>query len=235
MLKSPIQMFWSGFRQYFLLFLLAFCPSCGFWPNASNSNTASNQPEVSEIRSEIPFSSREPETYQAEIVEKSEGEPERRIFIARKKGYFVTRRIDLGTLHLEAGKSFALNFAKKVYVENIIAAVPAESSGERLSDFLTTEWLNQKTEARFEKLGDENGLTKYRARFENSESLIFINESLQLPVRQEFYSLEGEDRILRFEIELQNLKFEVDESVFELPKDFRKVSLEEFKQELKKQ
>jgi hypothetical protein len=131
-------MFLPGFRQYFLLLLLAFCPSCGFWPNASNSNTAGNQPEIREIRSEIPFPSREPETYQAEIVEKSESGPEQRIFIARKKGYFVTREADLGTLQIEAGRSFVLNFAKRVYVENTIDVAPAETSGERLTDFLTT-------------------------------------------------------------------------------------------------
>ena len=108
-------------------------------------------------------------------------------------------------------------------------SVSADST-ETLQSFLTNEWLNQKTDAKFENLGDENGLTKYRATFEASETLIFVDENFKLPVRQEFYSVEGENRILMYSTAIQNLKLKADESFFEVPKDFRKVSLAEFEQ-----
>jgi hypothetical protein len=98
---------------------------------------------------------------------------------------------------------------------------------------LAIEWLNEKRGAAFENLGKENGLTKYLARLRdvpniNSEILIYIDENLKIPVKQEFYTINGEQKILVFSMELQNLKLETDDKLFELPKDYRKVSSNEF-------
>lgn len=215
--------------KFLLFFTLVFCSSCRFWQNNSNSNTQTRQIDAPEIVSEIPFSTKEPEIFQAEIITKNEGTEEKTL-IARKNGRFFSRKNDLAILQTEANKSFLINFAKKIYVENVgKTSTKLETTGETLNDFLTTEWLNQKTDTKFESLGTENGLSKYRATFEASESLIFVDENYKIPVRQEFYSVEGETKTLVYSIELQNLKLIADEQLFELPKDFRKVSSEEFR------
>lgn len=217
-----------------LFFTFVFFSSCKFWQNSSNSNSNTESNNAPEIISEIPFSTKEPENYQAEMVEKLEDNEETKIFIARSGQRFFVRNNNFATLRIDANNSLSVNFNQKIYAEiQTKTSASKENSGETLQDFLTTEWLNQKTEGKFENLGDENGLTKYRVKFEASEALIFVNENFKLPVRQEFYSLEGEEKILRMTIELQNLKLQADESLFEIPKDFRKVSIEEFRQSLK--
>lgn len=222
-------MFSSNFFKYFLAVSLIFCSSCRFWQNSSNSNVSINQTNVAEIISDVPFSTKEPETFQAEIITKFEDESEK-TFWAQSKGKVLLKKGETASLQVEPNKSFLINFAKKIFVENIEKAVAAkENSGETLNDFLTTEWLNQKAEVKFENLGAENGLTKYRAIFEASESLIFVDENLKIPVRQEFYSIEDEARTLVYSTELQNFKLTVEDNFFEIPKDFRKVSLEEFR------
>ena len=222
-------MFSTKFFTYFLAVLLIFCSSCRFWQNSANSNTSANQTDIAEIESEIPFTTKEPETFQAEIITKFE-DVEEKTFIAQSKGRVFIRKGETATLQTEPDKSFLLNFEKKIYVENIEKSVAArQPSGETLNDFLTTEWLNQKAETSFENLGKENGLSKYRATFENSESLIFVDENYKIPVRQEFYSIEGEAKNLVYSTELQNIKLIADEKLFEIPKDFRKVSIEEFR------
>ena len=218
-----------------LFFTLVCVSSCRYWQTSSNSNsnTATPTPEIAEINSEIPFATKEPETFQAEIIIKNENEEEKN-FIARSNGRTLSKNGDIGALQINANKSFLINFAKKIYVENTgKIAIQTDNVAETLNDFLTTEWLNQKTETKFESLGIENGLTKYRTTFESSESLIFVDENFKIPVRQEFYSIEGEAKNLVYSIELQNLKLIADEQLFEIPKDFRKVSIEEFRQNLK--
>ncbi len=215
--------------KFLLFFTLICCSSCRFWQNNSNSNISIKEPEIVEIKSEIPFPTKEPEIFQVEIVTKSESVEEKTL-MARSQGRFFSRKSDVAILQTETNKSFLINFAKKIYVENIgKTSIKAENAGETLNDFLTTEWLNQKTGAKFESLGAENGLSKYRAIFEASESLIFVDENYKIPVRQEFYSVEGETKTLVYSIELQNLKLMTDEQLFEIPKDFRKVSTEEFR------
>ncbi len=215
--------------KFLLFFTLVFCSSCKFWQTPSNSNTNTAPNNAPEIVSEIPFLTKEPENYQAEIVEKIEDNDERRISIARSGSRFSYRFGDIGVRQIDANKLIRINFAEKIYVEEETKSnIGNGDLGETLNDFLTTEWLNQKTEGKFEKLDDENGLTKYRVGFEASEALIFVNENFKLPVKQEFYSIENEQRILRTTIELQNLKLQVDESLFEIPKDFRKVLMKEF-------
>jgi outer membrane lipoprotein-sorting protein len=89
-------------------------------------------------------------------------------------------------------------------------------------------------------LGTENNLTKYRVRMgdaenPNSEILIYVDEQIKLPVRQEFYSTSGEQKTLTFAVELKNFKTEADEKLFEVPKDFRKITPKEFQEVLRQE
>ena len=93
-----------------------------------------------------------------------------------------------------------------------------------MTAFLTTEYLSQKSGAAFEKTGAENNLTEYRARIGNADAaeiLITVDENLNLPVKQEFYRIEGGQKTLLYAVALENFKAAADEDLFAAPKDFR--------------
>lgn len=219
--------------KFFLFFTLLFCSSCKYLQNSSNSNSSSNQTSVSETETDEVYPTKEPETFQAEIVEKTEDNEVEKTFIAKSGQRFLVKKDQIGTLKVDANKSYAINFTKKIYAETEEKFDEIkEPTEETLQQFLTNEWLNQKSDAKFENLGEENGLKKFQAKFDASETLIYYDENLKLPVKQEFYSVEGEQKSLLFSISLENIKFIVDENWFEVPKDFRKVSIEEFRKNL---
>jgi outer membrane lipoprotein-sorting protein len=223
-------MFSSKPLKLVLIFTLISCSSCRFWQNSSNSNTSSNQINASETKNEVFYPTKEPENYQLEVVVKSDDE-EQRTLVAKSGMRFFSISDDIAALKIDAAKSYVINFDKKIFAENLTTAGTSDDSVETLQSFLTTELLNGKTDAAFENLGDANGLTKYRASFGESESLIYVDENFKLPMRQEFYSVNGEERTLMYSSEIQNFKLQADESFFAVPKDFRKVSLAEFQQE----
>lgn len=225
--------------KFFVGFAVVFASSCGFWQSAENQNAnVSSAPLMAEeSKSAIPFSTKEPNVYQAEIVltnyaggEKSE----RKIFTARrgeKIRYDYENRISF--LQIGESQRISIHNGKKIYAENPTNSGVAGETSNQIKDFLTVEWLNEKRGATFENLGTENNLTKYRVRLKDapdaaSETLIFVDENLKIPVRQEFYATVGEQKSLVFSMKLEDLKLEADDKIFELPKDFRKISLKEF-------
>jgi outer membrane lipoprotein-sorting protein len=223
-------MFSSKPLNLVLLVTLIYCSSCSFWQNSANTNTSENQINASETKNEVIFPTKEPESYQLEVVVKSDDE-EQRTLVAKSGMRFFSISNDIAALKIDATKSYLISFDKKIFAENLTTAATSDNSVETLQSFLTTDRLNQKTDAKFENLGDANGLTKYRASFGESESLIYVDENFKLPMRQEFYSINGEERTLMYSSEIQNLKLQADESFFEVPKDFRKVSTAEFQLE----
>lgn len=214
-----------------------FFSACRFWqkPEAAPNPTS---PVAGEIIGELPFSTKEPEIYQAEIISRiyANGENrERKIFTARNGMrrltiFDVGEKTEISSLNVNDNLSLSISRPKKIYTEIIPKANVFNNSGD---DFLTNEWLNAKSYAAFEKLEAENDLTKFRARLndsENSEILIFIDEKLKIPVREEFYTIGGEQKTLTFSIEIKEFKLAADKNFFELPKDFRKVSPKEFQE-----
>lgn len=233
-------MFKSSAGKSFFAVLLFFASSCSFW-RAGETEAPSPTPLVaSEIKSEIPFSTKEPEIYQTEIITRNFGNGEtfkQKIFTARNG----TRRVTIfnpgetgaiTSLELAADRRLSIYPGKRIYTESFY---DSSISGETTNVFFTTEWLNQKTPATFENLGTANGLSEFRVKLgntekSNSEILIYVDENLKLPVKQEFYSINGEQRLLMFSVEMENFKTGADEKNFELPKDFRKLSPEEFQE-----
>lgn len=225
-----------SFKKIKFFFVPAFflCASCGFW-QAKPENRTENF-SVSETADKVPFATKEPETYQTEIVlttfaggEKSE----RKIFAARageKLRYDFASQT--AVLQTSAKEKFLLHRGRKIYAENFSSDADSFASEQNeLQEFLTGELLNQKRDARFENLGAENNLTKYRVVLSDaktSEIFVYVDENLKIPVRQEFYSGAGESKTLLFSMELKNFKTQTDDRVFDLPKDYRKVSIEEF-------
>ncbi len=206
-----------------LLWLLLMCASCKFFQSSNTETPKPFTPE--EIKNDIPFSTKEPKVFQAEIVITANG-TENKKFIARSGN---SRRFDynFGAKNqvsvIQTDKIFTILKDKKIYTETVLSSdVPTQN------DF-TGEWLNAKTNAEFTKTGTANGLTQYSANFGNSEILISVDETTNLPMRQEFYSIENGQKTLTMTIELKNFKAEAANDLFIVPKDFKKVSAEEFK------
>ncbi len=232
-------MFSSNLTKFFAVFALIFSlfSGCRFWQKTTDTNS-SPTPAVSEdLKSAIPFSTKEPEQFQAEIVVTA-NETERKTFVA-KNG--ANRRYDFNfgaknqLTNLQTDKNYLISTEKKIYTETGTAQ---SSSADDWENFLTTEWLNQNHEASFEKLETTDNITKYRVGLGASvlsEMLISIDEQLGLPVKQEFYAIIGEQKVLTYTVELKNLKLKTDENLFAVPTDFRRVSTEEFRKILQKQ
>lgn len=185
---------------------------------------------IAEIKSGVPFTTAEPDIFQAEIIVSTNlnGEKtEKKYFTARnglRRLNVFSRGEKSETAILQTDKVFVINYADKTYRETgNKAALPVEDS---LKNFLTTEWLAAKTDAAFENLGSENDLTKYRVRLNDSrtsEILVFVNEDLKIPVKQEFYSIAGEQKALMFSVEIKNYQTRAEENLFEIPQGFRKI------------
>lgn len=218
-------------------FTVIFAASCNYWQGDSGTHTATAPFAAEEVKTEIPFASKEPELYRAEIVltNYTDGEKtERRIFTARRG---EKRRNDyeneISFLQSAENLKFSLHNGKKIYAESTASSGASGATNGEMKDFLRVEWLNEKRAASFEKLGAENNLTKYVVRLKdapnkNSETLIFVDENLQMPVRQEFYTMNGERKILVFSMEMRDARLEADDRLFELPKNYRKVTAQEF-------
>ncbi|MBA2606684.1 MAG: hypothetical protein H0U96_07435 [Acidobacteria bacterium] len=229
-----------------ILFALL-CNACSFWQSADNENTSTAPVPVvdAEVKSEIPFSTKEPDVYQAEIVVAT-GASEEKMFAARNGNY---RRYDftfsdnspISLVHDAVGGKQFINHQKKIYAEdNFSGQVALASPAENWDDFLTADLLNQKSNVKFEKIDAENNLTKYRivsneTNAAGSETIISIDEKLGFPVKSEFYGFEGDQKILKFSVEMKNVKLLVEDSVFQIPVDYRKVSIEDFRTILDKE
>ena len=219
----------SSILHVLLIILVIFTASaCRFEPQPENTNVV---PFVAgEIKTGIPFSTREPDVFQAEIIITANAGSEitkKKYFVARngERRLTVFNRGEKGEKTiLQTDKVFVIDGAKKNFRE--ISGKTASFADDNLKSFLTTEWLAEKKEASFENLGAENNLTKFRVRLNdstNSEILIFVDENLKMPVRQEFYSVSGEQKTLMFSVELENYQTRAEESLFVIPEDFKKI------------
>jgi hypothetical protein len=167
----------------------------------------------------------------------------RKMFIARDGD---KRRVDyelipgLKMAYLQLGtERYVLLPSKKMYAE-----LKLDDKGNAVdptrglsSDFSPDKLLNEsRTGSRYEKLGTEevNGrtTTKYRvtttaqtaeAKGMTTETLIWVDESLGMPVKSETTATGGERSGAKFTMELQDIKLDVPSATFELPQDYKKV------------
>jgi len=236
-------MFKRNFGKLFsLTILFLICASaCRFWEKSETQPPESAPFIAREIPSEIPFSTKEPNIYQAEMVitttERNGEKSEDKTRLARNGGalrrdYRFGEKNQVSFLQIDAGKNFLIFQDQKIYMQS---ADGETNFAQNSDDFLTDFWLDQNRATKFESLGAENGLAKYRTEPDdgeenkNSETIIYVDTNLQMPVRQEFYSINNEQKSLVFTFELKNLKLETDAGLFEIPKDYKKVSSEEFR------
>lgn len=235
---------------FLLLTLLLFVTSCkrsGVGGEANANQGAANQSAAAnETSTTPPFSTKEPDRYQATMVitgsfggasgvQGASATTNREIAVARDG---QNRRVDtepspgmkVSFLQTAAG-SYILMPEQKVYAEFNMGG----NSSQATPDFSPDKLLNQVPGgARYEKLGTEqiNGraTTKYRvtlsthnndAQNETAESLIWIDDALGMPVKSET-SISGSNAS-KYSMEVRDIKEQVDPSLFELPADYKKV------------
>ncbi len=182
-----------------------------------------------------PFPNKEPENYQTEIWQTSATGTEK-FFIVRsgKKWRFDS---SLGEAEqvtdLHTDKEYVLLYATKVFAEYSVAHGFDEREGT--VNEISLGMLNSDAKGIYEKLGTDAGVTKYKVISDadkGRESVVSFDEKLGLPVRKEIYKGTGTERTLEMTVTLSGFKTDVEETLFALPKDFKKVSIEEMKKAL---
>ncbi len=193
---------------------------CSLWRGNENSSARF----VQETKSDYPFNTGEPEVFQTKIMIRSGG-TERRMFLARDHD---RRRIDydIGTDDHRAvilrEKQYLLSFKRKTYSEQPIAP-----NAGAIFDTPLSPMLNRRNYSQFEEIDREGAVIEFRARINESstsEIAIFFDETIGLPVKQEFYSIVGDERTMQYLYELYEFSTSVDPAVFEVPSGFRRVS-----------
>lgn len=197
-----------------------------------------------------PFATKEPERYQAvritTITKTSTSVPAEtqtvRVFIARdgekrREGY--ENSTGEQSIYLENAQGrYLLLPAKNSYANLSATDTPPDSRAlaDQAAEVSVDRLLHESpSEARYEKLGIEtlNGrtTTKFRVtRAESntgsgaeSETLIWIDEQLGLPIRSETtFSRDHNSKVL---MELRDISLDVDARLFELPEDYKQIAL----------
>ena len=225
-----------------IFFALAILSACNFWQSGENNQKKTDTYFPDELKSEIPFATKEPETYRAKFVITNfiggEKQDERETSVARDG---IKYRYDfpggVSFLQIKENERLLINKNKNIYARTRSVPFEEKKTNDDLKDFLTTKWLNEKRDAKFEKLGTENSLTKYRViatdpETKRAETIIHFDEELKLPVKQEFFLVKDEKKEILISFELRDVELSVDENVFKIPEDFRQVSLKEYQKSI---
>jgi len=209
---------------------LLFASACSFFQSKPDANSSPTPFVAEELKSVIPFSTKEPGAFQTEIIVTANN-AEDKTFAARDKEkrlmiFNYQTESEIAVLQSGDGQIFTIAPQRKIYTQEVTGV-----KSEDENDFFTAEWLNQKTNAKFETLSPENNLARYRVNLDEtktSEIIVYVDAQIGLPVKQEFYSVRDEQRILTSTVELRNFNPAADAKFFEVPKDYRKVSSKEF-------
>jgi hypothetical protein len=221
-------MFLSNRAKYFLTlaFFLIFSSSCSWFGTSSNSNPSS----ISKVESDLPFPTKEPDKYVADIVVTA-GDIQTTTRVARD-GSRRRYDYDLGQSNqltvLVGPRSVRMLPVKKLYTEDATSGMPLGSS----DDPMTNRLLHEKQFAQFEELGTENNVTRYSCKFEDtdaSKAIIYIDKTIGIPVRQDLYSIENGVENLVYSMEIRNFRTDVDPGLFDIPSDYRPVSAASFR------
>lgn len=220
-----------------IIVLTALFASCSYW--RGNGPEQENFKPPGEIHSNIPFETKEPEIYQCEIIVTTflNGEKSERVVKAARNG--AKMRYDypkgISFMQISENETYLIQNEAGIYVQSSNIDSNSTQPGDELRDFLTAIKLNERRDVKFEKLESENNLTKYRVVIDestNSEINVFVDETLKLPVRQEFFQSSGTEKKLVSSMELRNFVLQADQTIFEIPKAFRQVSVGEYQKEL---
>lgn len=206
--------------------LSTICGGCGFFKYYSGNTTPTR-----ESSNTTPFSVKEPEVYQAKFVTTS-GEVSTVSFYARKgENWRLDMNFDSPNFVsiVSTDKMYAISLARKVFAE----MPSAQADDPDFVQDMTAGLLSQSTATKFETLGRDGTVTKYRVSLgENgaSEAIIYFDETVGIVIREEFFSLprKTDSDAPEFVYEVRELKSDVNDSVFAIPAGIRKVTWDEY-------
>jgi hypothetical protein len=187
-----------------------------------------------ERKSGFPFSTKEPEVYQGDIV--VNGREADRKFVARKGGYWREDQFRDGKLwltELQNDKRYSIDHERKIYAEAETVENGVESFGG-----LPFDAFRGKEHYDFDEAGTEGTNVRYKVRpnkYMQDDILIDVDTVSGMIVRQEFRTNANTAEQTGYLYELRNLNLNVDDSIFGLPTGFRKVSRDEFDTKADKQ
>jgi hypothetical protein len=218
--------------------LLASCSS------KSTEAPSANKSELI-VSSTPPFKTREPERYKVVrtiTFTSTAGESKTtKTEIARDKSLRREEEVGDPVVLLESDQGRFLVLAKeKIY---------ADLSGERVAGSESTELDNSPERllhtgtlvSTYEKLGSEmiegHDTTKYKVSVNTSsggnvnsiETLIWFDDKIGMPLKSETKASDGSKTV----IELSNLELNVDQSIFQIPVDFQRVTAAELRRRIK--
>ena len=212
--------------------------------SSQNKNLASATPSPDTVVSSTPpFQTKEPEHYSAvrTITANAEGRTViTKAYVARdgESSRYESTGAPKNTIYLTTPQgTFFLLPDEKVYADvtdqSQISADPTEEELKSSPDALVnTDGGNTS----YQKLGNEviggRNTIKYRivvnssapANVSQSETLMWIDEALQMPIKSETKS-DG----MRVTMEISEIKLDVDKSLFVIPQDYKKVTFTELR------
>lgn len=197
--------------------------SCGSPPNPANSTL----PPIDRTSAIYPFSVVEPETYSCKIRETVGSNT--RTYLSARKGDRTRIDIDHGQPNqitiVHDGRTIRLDHKTKTYTQSSPSERNVPEISKEASLFRTM--LFDLERAKFEKVGVEANLTKYRVSTggeRNTERFVYVDENVGFPMRVEIISVNGDVRTEVMRIEVSDLTKEVDDSMFAIPSGFSAAS-----------
>ncbi len=209
-------------KMFLPVFLAALSISCS---GGSDSNSDTPAITGSDAERSIPFLTKEPDVYTATVEFSSLGRTEQK-FIA-KKGRM--RRIEhrVGTpqqlVVIESDLRYVIDPLRKVYT--ILDDTAGTEEPEFVRD-LTNQLLASREDAQFEKLSDSDGFERYKITLDSrlsSEIIIYVDPNLQMPVKQEYFSVNGNEKAATFSVIFKEVTLTADDSLFEVPSDHKRI------------
>lgn len=202
-----------------LLLVVAFTlvmQGCG----SSQTNENKEVSLTGESSSEYPFSTKEPEVYQADVVVTAGG-TETRWTVARNGEKWRTdiyAGADMIVSLLRSDKLYNVDHRKKTFWE-----INEKQGTGDISD-IARSFFRGYEHNDFDETAREGTIIKYKVRPIDKRPgsiLISINTESGMMIRQEFLAADGG---VQYVYELRNLKLSVDDSTFTIPPDYRKVA-----------
>jgi hypothetical protein len=224
------------------LYLNSSCSYCGRTEQAPVESPGTPSPIVNTL----PFSTKEPATYQADIVitfAPGETGVEQKYFTARegdsrRTDYQLPGAETVSLLEKPEGRMLVLRPQNKCAADDTQAGGFVASQMQSLKDSLTTGWLAENIPSGFSEAGKENiagkSLTKCRVNFmkragveSQSEAMVWVDPELGMPVKTEAYSTKDGKAVNKMTTEFRNLKLSVDPGVFDPPQGCQNISFKE--------
>jgi hypothetical protein len=220
-----------------ILFVVAACRS------QSETTPSNNQSPATVVSSTPPFQTKEPERYRAvRTITAVNAEGQTLVTKTSVARDGESRRYESEVVYLDVPEGkFVLLPREKVYADlTDEKAISAEKNEEGLESSPDALLRTDAGSTSYQKLGTESiagrNTIKYRvvvnsstaANVSQSETLMWIDEALQMPVRSETKSSDG----TRVTMELSEIKLEVERELFKVPENYQRLTFAELRKRL---